>query len=118
MRKCTDCGNDYPDMLDEKGNARSEWDFMNACDSCQDIRQHEGRCWACGDRLAQERKDGGYFFCPECERKCDALPGVEIPCPVCGTSIEQDPENLYEMWCPKCLENRGEFVQIQKGASG
>ena len=98
--------------IDCKIEIKGRFHLENACSSCEIIRQNTGRCWMCGAELVEDN----MWFCKEdgkkentcitCAKKFNELPDVEILCPSCFSPLEQDHENLYELWCPKCIENK------------
>lgn len=107
--KCLDCNVDYECMgeWDEKGNPLNICCFSNACPSCEEIRMGLGKCRLCGIRLTGDNKwnkDPYAKYCQSCWDKCEELPDPVFHCPDCNSELEQDPENLFELWCGECLE--------------
>lgn len=114
---CQDCGLDlgYEAEWGDKGNPLSADCLLQTCDACESIRIGLGLCISCKAKLTAENyRESDGMLCSECSEKWNALPYVEIPCPACGTNLEQDHENLAELWCPKCVKRMLTFVQVDK----
>lgn len=102
--KCRDCGGE----LDEFDVAFK----LNACESCRILRQKEGRCRDCGGPNAHQRSNAVSLLCDDCSRKWDEMPDFDPKCPTCGSSLEMDKEAGFQLWCPKCLERKGDLVPV------
>jgi len=109
IKKCKDCGIEHEngDKYDKEGNPLNTGCFRDVCDSCQDIRMGLGLCGFCGVELTAENKwnkDLQAEYCQVCWDKTEELPPPVFNCSVCDSVLEQDPENLFEFWCPICLK--------------
>jgi hypothetical protein len=108
MKKCIDC---LKEMKDSE-----HFEIENACDSCAAIRKNMNRCWICGVMLKEDnswinKEDGQKeLTCIACAKKFNEYPDAEFFCPTCSSLLEQDPENLFELWCPKCLDKKAVLV--------
>lgn len=102
--KCIDCGGE----LDEFDVAFK----VNACESCQMLRQKEGRCLDCGESGARQHQPENPLLCDACASRWDQMPNFDPKCPKCGSSLEIDTEAGFQLWCPKCLEKKGDLVPV------
>jgi len=104
-KKCNDCSG----IMEEN----RYFFFENVCESCEIIRRNTNRCWICGENLTNYNHDKEDDICRDCKRKYKMTTDIKIQCPICFSNLEQDPENLFELWCPKCLDKKMKLKQIK-----